>query len=395
MSSHPTGADTGLNLKTVVRRSEATGSMWDWPGIVISESTISDPYHTQGSIGADRDGYVHVAYNMHNMPWQYAVSRQPNSIKDGFVFKGEKLSEAARFQVKVLNKTPFPGIGSAAIPGNQVTYPAFFRDANDVLYVTYRYAVKPKRPFSERVFGAGIARYSEAERRWESIGGQVSVSSSDADMPRGAAEGLSTPFAMEANWAVYLPRLAFDNANKMHVVWFWREGGAGREVSNPSYAFSGDEGQTFVKQDGSPYALPIGVSEASGPTIAGNSRGKYDPFMSLTTDTHNIPYALLQEYGGRRFVVRWDQTAKNWSPPSPSPSGATVIVNDHHGSFWAFASGIQIFRSNETWPLQWQRVHATQGFCHPKVYVVPGKRMLLLHSQSCDLSSVRIESIEY
>jgi hypothetical protein len=86
------GTPVGINLRTVVRqgRREADGH-WTWTAKTVEDRTLDSPWHTVPSVAVDRENFVHVAYNMHNMPWQYSVSRGAGSI-GVFDFRGEALS---------------------------------------------------------------------------------------------------------------------------------------------------------------------------------------------------------------------------------------------------------------------------------------------------------------
>lgn len=388
------GEDTGRNLRTVVRKGTLSSGRWVWEAYVLNSTTLADPYHTQGSIAVDKNGYVHVAYNMHNMPWQYSVSKLPRDIRSGFDFLGEPVSDAELYAVKNLNKTPFPWLGNAKVPGNQVTYPAFFHDRSGNLYLTYRYAVRPKRAFKERDFSAGIARYDTATRSWSHAGGQTEVTTADAVLADGKSFDYTWPFAMQRDWAVYLPRLWFDKSNTMHVAWLWRYGSAGADASHPSYARSFDAGRNFQRANSVPYQLPITVADSAGPR-GKDPEKKYLAPLSLTADSAGNPSVLLQEYQGSRVIVRYDNATKTWTEPVKTPYAATLIVNDDSGSFWAFASGIKIFRSEERWPPSWKPVSSDQDYCYPKVYMVPEERTMFLHSQSCALGRVKIQKITY
>ena len=190
------GPVTGTNLQTVVRKGvQQKFGIWEWESKVIEPNTLEDRYHTQASIGVDNHGYIHVAYNMHNMPWQYSVSAKPGAIGN-FIFKGDPITHADRYLVRHKNKTPFISIGTAAIPGNQITYPAFFNDRSGQLYVTYRFATRPKRRFSARDFAGGIAKYNESVHQWEPIGGQLVRTDKDASYPGGRDSGIVIPFSV-------------------------------------------------------------------------------------------------------------------------------------------------------------------------------------------------------
>ena len=92
MSSQPKGLPLGINLRTVVRQGKrGADDNWTWIVKTIENRTLDSPWHTVPSIAVDHQNFVHVAYNMHNMPWQYSVSRQPGSL-DAFDFRGEAFS---------------------------------------------------------------------------------------------------------------------------------------------------------------------------------------------------------------------------------------------------------------------------------------------------------------
>lgn len=129
---------------------------WVWTKRVIDTQTVHDRWHTAPAIGIDDKGFIHIAYNMHNLPWQYQISTKSESI-DSFNFKGQRVSVTELQRMKFKNKTDFPTLGLAAIPGNQITYPAFFNDNNGELFVSYRFAAKPARKFANRTMGSGVA----------------------------------------------------------------------------------------------------------------------------------------------------------------------------------------------------------------------------------------------
>ena len=235
----------GINLHTVVRQSVPISSeQWSWISQTIDDETIEDKYHTQASIGIDRQGYIHIAYGMHNMPWQYVISDSPGDIAN-FTFLGDPITIDNKITVKYLNKTPFSSIGYAVVQGNQITYPAFFNDIHNNLYITYRFAVKPKRSFEDRIFAIAIARFNIETKKWVQLGADIVLSRKDADWGGLCEAPVTNPFALTDQWTVYFPRLAFDKDNGMHVSWLWRKGIAGGDTTHPSYAFSPDGDRGF------------------------------------------------------------------------------------------------------------------------------------------------------
>lgn len=337
---------------------------------VVEDRTLIDDYHTQPSVGVDPLGRVHVAYNMHNMPWQYAVSREPCRIDD-LEFRGDRVSDAQLSEVSEHNRTPFFGAGHAAIPGNQVTYPAFFNDRNGELYVTYRYAVRPDRPWLERAFAAGIARLNAASGEWTALGGSV--------------EG-SRPFAWEPGWTVYPPRLWFDARDAMHVTWTWREKQAGPDTTHPSYALRLPGGAEFRRADGTPYALPIRLSEAGGIEAApGNAR--VNAITSVTTQG-SMPLVVLAPVAGQRVLETFDPVTRQWRSQGPSPFGASTVLCDDDSTCWAYASGPRVLVRRNNGP--WRTVYEGRGYCDPKPLHDRATGRRLLHVTRCDQRAIKV-----
>jgi hypothetical protein len=383
-----TGPNNGINLRTVVRKGKQVAkNQWAWETYVLDGATLDDPYHTQPSIAVDKAGYVHVAFNMHNMPWQYAVSTRPKDISS-FVFRGEEVSSKERYAVQILNKTSFPSIGRAAIPGNQITYPAFFYDRNKDLFVTYRFATRPKRLFDERGFAGGIARYDVTTKLWVAIGGNLAVSSDDADLPKGVKSASVKAFAYTDKWSVYLIRLAFDRSNHMHATWTWRENGAGRDTSNPTYAFSPDGGRKFLRSDGTMYSLPIDVKSAD--VMMGKEYiNKFDASTSVIADPSGKPFAVVQHVSGR-FLVNHD--GDNWSSPEIMPFGADVLLIDDDGTQWAFASEPMVLRRDKG-DSAWTAVYRDRDreqFFYAKVFPVTYENMFIIYALNRDFTKVKI-----
>jgi putative BNR repeat neuraminidase len=403
----PDGASTGFNLRTVVRKGSRNESgAWQWSAHLIEPHTLDDPWHTTASIAVDRRGYVHVAYNMHNMPWQYAVSERPQDISR-FVFRGDVLTEAQLLAVKSRNETLFPTQGAAAIPGNQVTYPAFFQDRRGELFVTYRFATRPKRAYRDRAYAAGIAAYDVETRRWNPIGWPVEVGGGDTEPAPGQGRATSVAFAVSPGWWPSPPQLWFDQRNGMHVTWLWRRGSAGKDHTRPSYAYSPDGGARFFKSDGSPYTGPITPDTAE--VFIHGSRGhemKFYGFSSLTTDPAGATLLVaVSPLDGPSQFVRRDGTTRQWSDLFPVPQSAHRVASLGDGRIWAVAEGPIILthpwdpdagppREFDDRAAVWRTVFRQTGWCRPRVLPTGDPGSALVYVQSCDGSSVRILSVE-
>ena len=387
------GTPLGINLRTVVRQGKrGADDNWTWIVKTIENRTLDSPWHTVPSIAVDHENFVHVAYNMHNMPWQYSVSRQPGSL-DAFDFRGEALSLIQLGAVQYLNQTPFPALGSAAIPGTQITYPTFYMDRKGDLWVTYRFALKPNRDWSERTYGCGIARYNSAHRSWTAVGGKVPVGLKDASLAsssNGAAD--VTAFCSNPGWWANDIRLWFDDANTMHVVWCWSDyitsSDEHKRREFHAYARSSDGGQTFTHSDGKAYKLPIDLqsSELVSPTP------DHYGGTSVTVDRGGNPVVAIQRHDEPFRITRLDANTHRWTQPEASPSGASVIINDGKGKLWAFAGGPTIFRATDQAPFYWSKVHEEDGWDHPKVFYAADEDAFYLRLMKCEETKIPVKS---
>ncbi|HEY5759147.1 MAG TPA: BNR-4 repeat-containing protein [Steroidobacter sp.] len=381
------GSRFANRLVTVVRLGTRNDSgSWQWQRTVLEERTLPDITHTQPSVGIDSRQHVHVAYNMHNMPWQYVRSRTPCSIDD-FEFRGVAMSDANLRTAFEENSSPWYNVDSAAIPGTQITYPAFFNDRNGDLYVTYRFAVRPARPWLERAFGGGIARFDAGKQRWSAIGGAVPLSSRDANPA--TADTTSHPFTWEPGWSIYHPRLWFDRNNAMYVTWMWRERQAGLETTHPSFAMQPNPQAPFQRADGSPYELPIGRTEA-GAIDAFEPDHVFHAGTSITTDARGAPLVVLESHDGTpRSLATYDSESKRWRVAEKTPYGAPWVVCEDDGTCWAYATGPRVFRRKRQ-ETRWQMVYEQDGYCDPKPLHALGAKRRFLHVTRCDWRTSRV-----
>ncbi len=379
----------GMNLRTVIRKGQRQpDGSWRWQEKLIEPRTIFDPWHTQASIALDKLGHVHVAYNMHNMPWQYAVSSKPYDIEE-FQFRGQPVSEDELAAVKFRNKTPFPELGSAAIPGNQITYPMFFSSRDGELYLTYRYALKPARSWSRRAFAGAIARYDAERKIWRQLGGPLTIDRDDARLPGAATTATQQPFAFEDGHSVYLITLGFDRDNGLHAFWNWRPGGAGMETIKPSYAWSRDQ-RTFLRSDGAEYPLPIGFRMAEAVAGSRDARQYYAP-KSVAVMNDGSPLVILHPLEGGRQIFSYDRNKQRFTA-EPAPASASEIVVDREGRQWAFASGLRVFMRNRR-DSAWEEIgQLGKELCYPKVRYIAGESRFVVHAKSCKSNLVGIYS---
>ncbi len=383
-------ASNQVNYQTVLRKGEFSNGQWKWSSTVINSSTHDDIWHNQPSIAIDKNGKIHIAYNMHNMPWQYKVSNAPYDI-NGFTFKGDPVTIEEQRKVEIENKTNFPTLGSAAIPGNQITYPAFFKDRNNELYITYRQALKPKLAWANRVYGSGIAKYNTSADHWSPIGGAFNVTQSEADLGN-ESQATVYPFAQKPEWSLYQTRLAFDRNNNMHVFWYWRSGGAGPEITHPSYAFSTDGGNSFRDIKGKRYTLPITLDQIE-PTYPSNSI--FSSESTITVDSAGNPSRVMGDLNNnKRMQSSFDIASNSWKA-TETPYGAPLIFFDKNDTEWAIATGPIILKRDSSTGNQWKKVYEESSrYGFPKVHQREDGAGYFLHMQSNDRKTVKIWQIK-
>ena len=382
----PNGDSTGVSLRTVLRQGyQRSDNSWEWKSVIVDDRTMHNRWHTAPSVAVDKTGAIHVAYNMHNFPWQYKKSDRAHDITS-MEFKGQQISDAELIMADKHNRTRFPTLGSAAIPGNQITYPAFYKDKNDELYISYRFAAAPKRKFSERVMSTGIAVYDTNSRAWTSIGAKHNHSEGDFKQDT-ASPDAAISFAGKRGWTSYLPRVVFNKQNDMFVSMFWRDGVAGRQVSMPCVVRSISRNDVVDMKGGS-ISLPI-QPEQCGNIGVSNSKEFYS-IGSFAIDNEDNPYLLLSPTQGSRFISRYSSVQHRWITEE-APHGATEIFFDNDNNMYAIASGITIFKRSSI-DADWQKIYSENAAknCYPKVKTDASGKNAFVHTQSCDEKHVTI-----
>ncbi len=167
--------------------------------------------HNSISIAVDGDGILHVAWGMHGDELRYARSKSPGGLK-------------------LTSELPMTGENEDA-----VTYPQFYRLSGGDLLFMYRYGSS----------GSGntmVNRYSSDTGEWQSI-----------HHPLIDGEG-------ERN--AYVNPLSIDREGGWHISWNWRETWDVSTNHDIMYAYSPDEGKTWLNSKGEEYSLPVTAGNA-------------------------------------------------------------------------------------------------------------------------------------
>jgi hypothetical protein len=193
--------------------------------------------HNAISLGIDGDGFLHVSWDHHGQPLNYA-----RGVAAGSLALGPPTPQTGRLE-------------------SQVTYPGFYPLPDGDLLFLYR----------DGASGDGdvlINRYDVRSGRWEPV-----------QHPLIDGEG-------ERN--AYFNQLAIDRNGGWHLSWTWRESPDVASNHDIVYAYSGDEGRSWQRSTGEVYELPI--TQATGEVAWGVPQGsELINQTSMTVDARGRP----------------------------------------------------------------------------------------------------------
>lgn len=193
--------------------------------------------HNIISIMVDGDGFLHVSWDHHNGPLNYAKSLEPGGLVLG-------------------ERQPMTGV----LEDNNVTYPEFYAVPDGGLYFVYRYGAS----------GAGnvvLNRYYLQEKRWERIHDNLVT-----------GDGLRNAY-----W-----QMAIDNIGIIHLSYVWRDTWDVATNHNLCYARSADGGVSWTTSENEPLAIPI-TYEASEIAIEIPQNSNLINQTTMTTDALGHP----------------------------------------------------------------------------------------------------------
>lgn len=168
--------------------------------------------HNRFSLGIDKKGYLHIVGDMHNyttatadanyperyrrQSMLYWVSKQPESIAQGFEFAGGRNA-------------------STAVPATGFGYGRFFTDNNDDLYFSSRVkAIEGSHAPGE--IGLGVYRYSPDTRTWIALGARAE------DTRSGIYYNIllweNAGMAPNSWYQGFMTKLKFDRKNRLHLA---------------------------------------------------------------------------------------------------------------------------------------------------------------------------------
>lgn len=240
--------------------------------------------HNVISIGVDRDGYLHVSFDHHGHPLHYARSVAPGSLSLGPL-------------------EPMTGDKEA-----DVTYPEFYSLPDGTMLFVYRSG------FS----GGGnmvMNTYDPDTRQWTRLHDVLLDGEGDRN----------------AYW-----QLCLGDDGVMHLSWVWRETWMVETNHDLCYARSRDNGATWERSDGTPYALPItmATAEVAWPvpqkselinqtSMAANRQGRPMIATYWRDQNDSVPQFRLVEHDGTGW--RMSTVGRRTQPFSLSGGGTKMI----------------------------------------------------------------------
>ena len=225
-----------VNLQT------ATGSVFT--------AAVTEDSHNVMAVALDNEGYIHVSGNMHAVPLLYMRSVRPYDMTEWTS-------------------------GMVGTEESNATYPKFIMSKTNQLYFWYR----------DGFSGDGnwvLNKYNAPAKTWSRV----------AVVLQGSVENVNA----------YPLDVAVDRTSgRWHTIWTIRKDFSSQdENEHLYYAYTDDEGVTWKKTDGTPYALPI--TWASGEKIVDLPGGAIETVYNgggLDIDSSGNPHGvtLVQDTG--------------------------------------------------------------------------------------------------
>ena len=293
---------------------------------IFASGVPDDPFHVAPSIGIDKNGYIHVAGNMHHSPfnnldsnpfkdvaWQYWVSDKPEDISS-FSFKGDT------------QQSP---------PGTWISYPYFQRDSKGNLYVAYRHRVSFNGGWVGGVMAGAVARYNAIDRTWTMLGG--------TDYKHGIKTLAWTgkPNTTSA-YEGYKPRIHVDANDNIHFIAVGvAEAGGAKDGTHTFYAYSNDSGNTWRKSNGEKYtSLPF--TKQNGETAFSVNWSTEN--TSSDQRLYNIAHVGVLSNGrplascerNREQYITLKTSDNDWSNPKVLPGNfPSRIITSNNGTIYS------------------------------------------------------------
>jgi hypothetical protein len=283
------------------RRNLATSpDTWRLVDTGLFSTGISDS-HTVSTIGIDGDGFLHVAWGVHDDPLRYTRSTTP-----------------------VLNDDPFtvPGnmAGQLPLQTANITYPEFWNipDSGDLL-LTYRTGGSGNGEYQ-------LAKWDDEAGAWLNVHAVLnSGNSNTGPQPWIDNDFNSAQAPPDAN--AYHNGLVYDSTGRLHTTWTWRTGSPNpggptdfQSNHNVMYAYSDNDGVDWRLADGTLLArngvhdidennaTPV-IDLPFGSSLINQSSSAIGPDDALYVATWYAPEADANNHTRQYMLLEYDGAA--------------------------------------------------------------------------------------
>jgi hypothetical protein len=193
----------------VVLGKRKSGSLnWELKKTMFKGNTADA--HNSISIMVDGDGYLHLAWDHHNVPLRYCKSIDPGSLQ-------------------MTEKMPMTGLNE-----QKISYPEFYKMPDGNLLFLFRNGASGNGSLV-------INKYTIKTKTWQQLQGNL----------------IDGGGKRNAYW-----QACVDVRGTIHISWVWRESADVASNHDMCYAASTDGGISWKKSTGEKYMLPITASSA-------------------------------------------------------------------------------------------------------------------------------------
>ncbi|MCV9386693.1 BNR repeat-containing protein [Reichenbachiella ulvae] len=258
--------------KLCVARNSNFGKEGNWkiielPHIYEKRKGKYDNHNTPNIAISPVDQRIHLSFDMHARTFRYIVSEPLAAIADDADFDARLFSPTRNY------------LENTKVPIERVTYPRFFNDQEGQLFFMYR------------VGGSGngdtfLSRYNQ-DGLW--------------DTPLKIVDGKKGVYEGDENRCAYYNDIFFADG-RMYLSWVWRESPNAATNHDLMFAYSEDQGKTWINSEGRQLNGPLHLN-SSGVKIA-------DIPMSSGLSNHNG--ATLDGNGNFHIVLKRGNTYQHY-----------------------------------------------------------------------------------
>lgn len=308
----------------------------------------ADGHHTF-SLGIDKNGFIHVAGDMHNYapPRSGYLSRFDNATSMYWVSNSAEDISAFSFTGDHSTKN---------LPLGGYSYCQFYNDYDMELYLLCRVSIKSG--FFPGIRGLGLAHYDTDTQQWQARGNYPNYPNAEVKTILWEDNGSYSAAFPTPAYQGFQSTLIFDDNNRLHLGSTINNDNSSLGATHVVYAYSDDGGLTFHRADDSAIGdLPMRVDpllDANGVSrqadIVNQSTGVNDYYWNFAgiylngKSSPSIAYWPNGTYpNGWTWINSWDPTTQTWGAHYDQTYGGSQSLNR------ADANGVLTYISPSAW----------------------------------------------